>query len=175
MRSQLSGGSLETMRALEDKAKYERGILPSRSAIQKFNYEVESGARKKYVEAKETPDGSIFRITVSCILVEMLGNSRKLINKFGCSAADVGNPNFKPNVIKLAATIDGGALTCHKGFIIYGIKFVQKEFVNIILGRDVDHGDGDDEDVDGVQSVRLVQMLGLCQGKDDLVQQTTRR
>jgi len=81
----------------------------------------------------------------------------------------MANPDFKPTLIKLAATIDGGALTCHKGFIIYGIKFVQKEFVNLILGRDVDYGDDDEEDVDGVQSVRLVQMLGFCQGKDDLV------
>jgi hypothetical protein len=169
MRSQLSGGSIETLRALEDNAKYQRGILPSRSAIQKLNYEVECGAKKKYVESKETPDGSIFRITVSCILVEMLGNNRKLIQKFGCSAADLVDPTFVPNVIKLAATIDGGALTCHKGFIIYGIKFVQKEFVNLILGRALEFGDGDDEDVDGVQSVRLVQMLGFCQGKDDLV------
>ena len=113
MRSQLSGGSLETLRTLEDKGKYERGILPSRSTVQKFNYEVEVGASKKYVEAKETADGSIFRISVSCILVEMLSNNRRLINKFGCSAEDIAQHNFKPNVIKLAATIDGGALTCH--------------------------------------------------------------
>ncbi len=37
------------------------------------------------------------------------------------------------------------------------------------MGRDIEHGDMADEDVDGVQSVRLVQMLGFCQGKDDLV------
>jgi hypothetical protein len=53
--------------------------------------------------------------------------------------------------------------------IIYGIKFVQKEFVNLIMGREIEHGDMAEEDVDGVQSVRLVQMLGFCQGKDDLV------
>ena len=47
--------------------------------------------------------------------------------------------NFKPRLMKLAATKDGGALTCHKGFIIYGIKFVQKEFVNLILGRPIDY------------------------------------
>ena len=46
MRSQLSGGSLETLRSMEDTAKYERGLLPSRSTIQKFNYEVECGAKK---------------------------------------------------------------------------------------------------------------------------------
>jgi len=72
MRSQLSGGSLETLRSLEDKDKWERGLLPSRSTIQRFNYEVECGAKKKYVQSKETPDGAIFRITVSCILVEII-------------------------------------------------------------------------------------------------------
>jgi len=141
------------MRSMEENSKYERGLLPSRSAIQKFNYMVESGAKKKYVQSKETSDGSIFRISVSCILVEMLGNSRKLIQKFGCTPEQIADEDFKPNVIKLAATIDGGALTCHKGFIIYGLKFVQKEFVNLILGRDIEHGDMADEDVDGVQSV----------------------
>ena len=65
----------------------------------------------------------------------------------------------RPPTIRLAATIDGGALTCHKGFIIYGIKFVQREFVNLILGKDM--FDGTEEDVDGVQSVRLIQMLGF--------------
>ena len=32
MRSQLSGGSLETLRSLENKDKYQQGIIPSRSA-----------------------------------------------------------------------------------------------------------------------------------------------
>ena len=105
MRSQLSGGSLETMRSMEDNTKHGRGILPSRSAIQKFNYEVECGAKKKYVESKETPDGSIFRITVSCILVEMLGNNRKLIQKFGCTEEQISNQDFKPNVIKLLMVV----------------------------------------------------------------------
>ncbi len=44
MRSQLSGGSLETIRSLENTSKYQRGILPSRSAVQKYNYTVECGA-----------------------------------------------------------------------------------------------------------------------------------
>ena len=99
----------------------------------------------------------------------MLGNSRQLIDRFGCTPEQVGDSDFQPNVIKLAATIDGGALTCHKGFIIYGIKFVQKEFVNLILGRSFDYGNDEEDDVDGVQSVRLIQMLGFCQGRDDLV------
>ena len=119
--------------------------------------------------SKETPDGSIFRITVSCILVEMLSCNQRLIQKFGCTAEEIQRPDFKPTMIRLAATIDGGALTCHKGFIIYGIKFVQKEFVNLILGRNIDYGEDGEEDVDGVQSVRMIQMLGFCQGKDDLV------
>ncbi len=169
MRSQLSGGSLETLRTLENTSKYGRGIIPSRSAVQKYNYTVECGATKKYVVSKETADGSIFRITVSCILIEMLSCNKRLIQKFGCTAADIQNESFKPTVIKLAATIDGGALTCHKGFIIYGIKFVQKEFVNLILGRPIDYGEEGEEDVDGIQSVRMIQMLGFCQGKDDLV------
>ena len=56
MRSQLSGGSSEALRTLEELPKHQRGILPSRSAVQKFNYTVECGAKKKYVEAKETSD-----------------------------------------------------------------------------------------------------------------------
>jgi hypothetical protein len=35
MRSQLSGGSLETLRSLENTSKYGRGIIPSISAVQK--------------------------------------------------------------------------------------------------------------------------------------------
>jgi hypothetical protein len=104
MRSQLSGGSLETMRSMEDLDKYQRGLIPSRSAVQKFNYEVECGAKKKYVVAKETPDGSIFRITVLCILTKILGNSSKLIQKFGCTREQITDPAFKPHVIRLAAT-----------------------------------------------------------------------
>ncbi len=65
----------------------------------------------------------------------MLCSNKQLIQRFECTAADTQRPEFKPNVIKLAATIDGGALTYHKGFIIYGIKFVQKEFVNLLMGR----------------------------------------
>ena len=56
--------------------------------------------------------------------------------------------------------MDGGALTCHKGFIIYGIKFVQNEFVNLRMGRHIDHGEEGDDDADGIQSVRMIQMLG---------------
>ncbi len=74
---QLSEGSTETLRTLENCARYQHRISP-RSAFRKFNYEVECGAKKKYIEYKETPDGSIFRITVSCILVEILGNNRNL-------------------------------------------------------------------------------------------------
>jgi hypothetical protein len=48
----------------------------------------------------------------------------------------------------------------------YCIKFVRKEFVNLILGRDIFVGDGDE--VEGIQSIRLIQMLGFCQGEDNL-------
>jgi hypothetical protein len=92
----------------------------------------------------------------------MLANSSDLIQHFGRTEAQMQNPESRPSTIRLAATIDGGALTCHKGFIIYGIKFVQREFVNLILGKNM--LDGSDEDVDGVQSVRLIQMLGFFNG-----------
>jgi hypothetical protein len=124
------------------------------------------GTETKYIESEETEDGSIFRISVTCILNEMISNSTELIDHFGRNLEDLHNPETKPPVIRLAATIDGGALTCHKGFIIYGIKFIQREFVNLILGRDM--LDGTEDDVDGVQSVRLIQMLGFCQGDDNL-------
>ena len=103
---------------------------------------------------------------MACILKEMMSNSHELIEHFGRSFDELNDPLSKPPVIRLAATIDGGALTCHKGFIIYGIKFVQREFVNLILGRPI--FDGDDDDVESVQSVRLIQMLGFCQGDDNL-------
>ena len=43
---------------------------------------------------------------------------------------------------------------------------MQREFVNLILGKGIFNGD--DDDVGGVQSVRLIQMLGFCQGDDNL-------
>ena len=135
--------------------------------MQKHNYQVELGTESKYIESVETEDGAIFRISVSCIINEMLSSSSELIRHFGRTQEELEDPINKPPVIRLAATIDGGALTCHKGFIIYGIKFVQREFVNLILGRDMLAGDEDD--VAGVQSVRLIQMLGFCQGDDNLV------
>jgi len=128
---------------------------------------VEVGAETKFIEAEETEDGSIFRISPTCILNEMLSSSNDLVAHFGRDIEQLEDPLQRPPIIRLAATIDGGALTCHKGFIIYGIKFVQqREFVNLILGKDI--FDGDADDVEGVQSVRLIQMLGFCQGDDDL-------
>jgi hypothetical protein len=88
----------------------------------------------KYIEVEETEDSSIFRISPSCIINEMLSSSKDLVSHFGRSEGEITDPLRKPPVIRLAATIDGGALTCHKGFIIYGIKFVQRELVNLILG-----------------------------------------
>jgi hypothetical protein len=96
----------------------------------------------------------------------MLSSSSELGHLFGRTQEELTDPLNKPPIIRLAATIDGGALTCHKGFIIYGIKFVQREFVNLILGKEM--FDGDEDDVNGVQSVRLIQMLGFCQGDDNL-------
>jgi len=166
MCSQISGGSIDTIRSMEGLSPREKGVFPSRSAVQKHNYEVEMGTESKYIECTETEDGSIFRISVSCILNEMLSSSSELIRHFGRSEEEIRDVTNKPPVIRLAATIDGGALTCHKGFIIYGIKFVQREFVNLILGKDI--FDGAEDDVEGVQSVRLIQMLGFCQGDDNL-------
>ena len=85
----------------------------------------------------------IFHISVACILNEIMSTSKDLIAHFGRNIDELNGHLSEPPVIRLAATIDGGALTCHKGFIIYGIKFVQKEFVNLILGRPI--FDGDDE------------------------------
>jgi hypothetical protein len=132
----------------------ERGILPSRSSIQKHNYQLECGADNTYINSEETSDGTIFRISVGCILKEFLSNNQQIIDRFGRSPTQFEEGIDPPPVIRLAGTIDGGALTCHKGFIIYGIKFVQKEFVNVILGKDIDHGDGDT--AEGNQSVRLI-------------------
>ena len=167
MCSQISGGSIDSIRSLEGLSPLEQGIFPSRSSVQKHNYNVEMGTESKYIQCEETEDGSIFRISVSCIINEMLSNSTDLIHHFGrTTREEVEDPHTRPPTIRLAATIDGGALTCHKGFIIYGIKFVQREFVNLILGKDM--FDGTEDDVDGVQSVRLIQMLGFCQGDDNL-------
>ena len=167
MCSQISGGSIDTTRSMEGLSPREKGVFPSRSAVQKHNYHVKMGTESKYIECEETKDGAIFRISVSCIINEMLSSSSDLIRHFGRTQEEMEDPIHKPPVIRLAATIDGGALTCHKGFIIYGIKFVQREFVNLILGRDM--LDGDEDDVAGVQSVRLIQMLDFCQGDDNLV------
>jgi len=164
MCSQISGGSIQALRTLENLTPREQGILPARSSIQRHNYCVESGADSKYIESEVTEDGSIFRISVSCILNEMLASCSELVQHFGRDLDEL--QTHRPPVIRLAATIDGGALTCHKGFIIYGIKFVQKEFVNLILGRGIFVGDGDE--VEGIQSIRLIQMLGFCQGEDNL-------
>jgi hypothetical protein len=166
MCSQISGGSIDTIRSMEGLSPREKGVFPSRSAVQKHNYLVEMGTDSKYIECIETEDGAIFRISVSCILNEMLSSSSDLIRHFGRTQEEIQDPTNKPPVIRLAATIDGGALTCHKGFIIYGIKFVQREFVNLILGKNM--LDGHEDDVEGVQSVRLIQMLGFCQGDDNL-------
>ena len=166
MCSQISGGSIDTIRSMEGLSPREKGVFPSRSAVQKHNYHVELGTETKYIESTETEDGSIFRISVSCILNEMLSSSSELIQHFGRSQEEIRDPTNKPPVIRLAATIDGGALTCHKGFITYGIKFVQREIVNLILGKNM--LDGNEDDVEGVQSVRLIQMLGFCQGDDNL-------
>jgi hypothetical protein len=155
--SQISGGSIDSIRTMEGLSPREQGVFPSRSSIQRLNYNVESGTESKYIQCEETEDGSIFRISVSCILNEMISNSTDLIQHFGRTRDEMDDPNQKKTEIRLAVTIDGGALTCHKGFIIYGIKFVQREFVNLILGRDM-HA-GTDDDVDGVQSVKLIQML----------------
>jgi len=164
--SQISGGSIDSIRSMEGLSPKEQGIFPSRSLVQQHNYNVEMGTESKYIQCEETEDGSIFRISVSCIINEMIANSTDLIQHFGRSRAEMDVPQRRPPPIRLAATIDGGALTCHKGFIIYGIKFVQREFVNLILGKGM--FDGTEEDVDGVQSVRLIQMLGFCQGDDNL-------
>jgi hypothetical protein len=138
--SQISGGSIDSIRSMEGLSPREQGVFPSRSSVQKHNYNVEVGTESKYIECEETEDGSIFRISVSCILKEMISNSKELIQHFGRSRAEIDDPTNRPPTIRLAATIDGGALTCHKGFIIYGIKFVQKKFVNLVLGRDIDAG-----------------------------------
>jgi len=164
--SQISGGSIDSLRSMEGLSPREKGVFPSRSSVQLHNYHVESGTESKYLQCEETEDGSIFRISVSCILNEMLSTSNDLIQHFGRNVDEIHDPTKKPPVIRLAATIDGGALTCHKGFIIYGIKFVQREMVNLILGKDI--FDGSVDDVEGVQSVRLIQMLGFCQGDDNL-------
>ena len=166
MCSQISGGSIETIRSMESLSPREKGVFPSRSAVQKHNYHVELGTESKYIESVETEDGAIFRISASCILKEMLSSSSELAQHFGRTREEFNDPLQTPPPIRIAATIDGGALTCHKGFIIYGIKFVQREFVNLILGKEM--LDGEEDDVNGVQSVRLIQMLGFCQGDDNL-------
>jgi hypothetical protein len=67
MSSQISGGSIESLRSLESLSPREKGIFPSRSTLQRHNYAVEVGAETKYIEAEETEDGSIFRISPSSI------------------------------------------------------------------------------------------------------------
>jgi len=146
MCSQLSGGSIGTLRSLENLSPREKGVFPSRSSLQRHNYSIEVGAETKFIEAEETEEGSIFRISPTCIINEMLSASKDLVDHFGRTAEEMMDPLRKPPVIRLAATIDGGALTCHKGFIIYGIKFVQREFVNLILGKDI--SDGSDDDIE---------------------------
>ena len=54
MSSQLSGGSIETLRSLENLSPRQQGVLPSRSTLQRHNYTVEVGAETKYIEAEET-------------------------------------------------------------------------------------------------------------------------
>ena len=83
MCSQISGGSIDTIRSMEGLSPREKGVFPSRSAVQKHNYHVELGTETKYIESTETEDGSIFRISVSCILNEMLSSSSELIQHFG--------------------------------------------------------------------------------------------
>ncbi len=41
------------------------------------------GTEFKYIESVETEDGSIFRISVSCILNEILSSSSDLVQHFG--------------------------------------------------------------------------------------------
>ena len=48
----------------------------------------------------------------------MLTSSKELVAHFGRSDIEMADPLRKPPVIRLAATIDGEALTCHKGFIV---------------------------------------------------------
>jgi hypothetical protein len=113
--SQISGGSIDSIRSMEGLSPREQGVFPSRASVQRHNYHVEMGTESKYIECEETEDGSIFRISVSCIINEMIANSQDLIQHFGRNLVDINDPINKPPVIRIAATIDGGALTCHKG------------------------------------------------------------
>ena len=89
MCSQISGGSIDSIRSMEGLSPREQGVFPSRSAVQQHNYNVEVGTESKYIECEETEDGSIFRISVSCILKEMISNSTELIEHFGRSRAEI--------------------------------------------------------------------------------------
>ena len=100
MSSQISGGSIETLRSLENLSPREKGVLPSRSSIQRHNYAVEVGAETKYIEAEETEDGNIFRISPTCILNEMLSTSTELVSHFGRRAQQMSDPQQRPPVIQ---------------------------------------------------------------------------
>ena len=63
MCSQISPRSIDTTRSMEGLSPREKGVFPSRSAVQKHNYQVEMGTESKCIECVETEDGAIFRIS----------------------------------------------------------------------------------------------------------------
>ena len=73
----------------------EEGVFLSRSSIQRHNYNVETGTESKYIRCEETEDGSIFRISVSCILNETISNSTELIQHFGRFRLEMDDPKQK--------------------------------------------------------------------------------
>jgi hypothetical protein len=56
--SQISGGSIDSIRSMEGLSPKEQGIFPSRSLVQQHNYNVAMGTESKYIQCEETEDGS---------------------------------------------------------------------------------------------------------------------
>jgi len=153
--------AIKALGELEDKEKYERGIMPSASSCSEYTTNLSTGAAEilspKITFAKEV---TCYSIPLELVLKEIIKSANLLYR--GRTKEEIEAGNF-PEPIATDGTIDGGKLTEHKGMIIYGIKLIDRELIIKLFHELSEEEKVGDEYFAGVHSPDAILILGIAQ------------